>query len=162
MNFTPTNPRGATHLHIDPSTGHTQAIFTHLEDLSLPVLWPTIPLCRLPAYPQMLTRLRRLSKDSYPLKYSMPIIPDARSFRAIPCHRGSYAGHSHTHRRSFGTCLPANSHTLPPGIPVFVSPQEFCTQQYSCSVAHHCTYLTRTGKCSFPLPPLPSRSLYNN
>ncbi|MBW0473940.1 hypothetical protein O181_013655 [Austropuccinia psidii MF-1] len=82
------------------------------------------------AHPQMLTRKPethqfRLSTASYPLKYSAPMIPEAGSFRVWTHHCGSYARHQHTHRGTFGACLPANSHTFHPGIQVCVSPQEF-------------------------------------
>ncbi|MBW0474491.1 hypothetical protein O181_014206 [Austropuccinia psidii MF-1] len=58
MYFTPTNCRAATSFQMHPSMGHMQKTLTGLEDLLLPVLQPTIPLCGWPAYPQMLTRLR--------------------------------------------------------------------------------------------------------
>ncbi|MBW0507339.1 hypothetical protein O181_047054 [Austropuccinia psidii MF-1] len=67
---------------------------------------------------------RRLSKASNPLKYSVPMIPDTGFLHAGNRHRRSYAGNLHMHCVNFGTCLPANSHKFPPGIPVSVSPQE--------------------------------------
>ncbi|MBW0482225.1 hypothetical protein O181_021940 [Austropuccinia psidii MF-1] len=66
-----------------------------------------------------------LSIASHPSKCSAPMIPDTELFCTGTRHCGSYARHLHMHCGTFGSCLPANSHTFPPGIPVCVSPQEF-------------------------------------
>ncbi|MBW0502286.1 hypothetical protein O181_042001 [Austropuccinia psidii MF-1] len=50
-----------------------------------------------------------LSTDSYALKNSPHMIPDAGSFCTGTCYCRSYTRHSPTHHRPFGTCLPASN-----------------------------------------------------
>ncbi|MBW0492465.1 hypothetical protein O181_032180 [Austropuccinia psidii MF-1] len=99
----------------------------HCWSSGLPVLHASAPLIRR-CSPTCMSKAEahqlRLSTASYALKYSAHIIPNAALFCAGTCHLGSYTRHLHVHRRRFGACLPANSHTFPPGIPVCVSPQE--------------------------------------
>ncbi|MBW0484601.1 hypothetical protein O181_024316 [Austropuccinia psidii MF-1] len=60
--------------------------------------------------------------------------------------RRSYARHLHMHHGFFGTCFPANSHKLPPGNTVGVSPQQF----------QHTTKLMFSGTSPY-IPHLPTQ-----
>ncbi|MBW0476080.1 hypothetical protein O181_015795 [Austropuccinia psidii MF-1] len=147
INFTPTNCQAATHFQMHPSTGHTEACFTHLVDLLPPVLQPNIPLCGFPLIcrcspactckPE--AHQHRLSTASYPLKHYTPMISDAAYFYAGIRHCRSYAGNLHTHCGTFGACLPANIHTFPLESQYVSVHRKFCTQQNSCLVACQCT-----------------------
>ncbi|MBW0475642.1 hypothetical protein O181_015357 [Austropuccinia psidii MF-1] len=107
-----------------------------------------------------------LSIASYALAYSAPMIPDAGLFCVETHHGRSYARHLHMHRENLSTCIPANSHIFPPGIPLCVSPQEFLhTTKLMFSgmppyIPHPPIQKDPHSEISFPPPPLPSSSLY--
>ncbi|MBW0498501.1 hypothetical protein O181_038216 [Austropuccinia psidii MF-1] len=133
LNFTHANFRAATRFQIHPSMGPTQAIFAPMADLLPPVLQPKnsfvrgllIRSCSPTCANKPEAHQCRLSTASYQFKYSTPMIPDTGLFHVGTHHCGSYLGHLHTHTRTFGACLPANTHRFPTGMPVCASPQFF-------------------------------------